>query len=248
MSDQIRWDEYVSGGYCIVKAAPREDWLGEGLLPETILSASGRLCPSIPNDWAIRWAGTTDGARLEDAAAFGLDGDQLEALMTWTDAAWSDRRLRWNNVLASPAVAREVVARFAQGCPDLHIIGLGLARPRAEQFPVAPPETCETGQCCNRGLPGVYETLALRQPLADGGQLLGFEVLGYSHDATPPCSWLCNSLHEPVARELGIKPSGMGLIDTEADAQKVTDYCNRDDVPSEPVTWHPWLIVEYPLQ
>ena len=246
MSDHVRWDEYVSGGYCIVQAVPREDWLGEGLLPEMILSASGCRCSSIPDSWAIRWTSMTDEGRLEDAAEFGLDGDGLEALMTWTDAAWADERLRWSNVLASPAVAREVVERFVPDCPDLHLIGLGLARPRAEQFPVAPPEMCETGQCCKRGLPGVYETLALRQPLVEGGQPLGFELLGYSHDATPPCSWLCNSLHQPVAKALDIKPNAAGFIDTEADAQKVADYCNRDDVPSEPVTWHPWLIVEYP--
>lgn len=239
-------NDYVCGGYAVIKAVPRPDWLDGPLLPPKILSASGHLCASIPEVWAIRWANRTDEARLEDATEFGLDGDGLEALMTWTDAAMDDQ-LRWSNVLVSPAVAREVVARFAPGCPDLHIIGLGLAPSHAEQFPATPPETCETGQCCKRGLPGTYETLALGQPLAEGGQPLGFELLGYMEDATPPFSWLCNNLHEPVAEALDIKPNAAGFIDTEADAQKVADYCNRDDVPSEPVTWHPWLIVEYSL-
>ena len=243
----MSFSEYICGGYVVVKAGLRPDWLDGALLPEKIVSASGGLCASIPADWAIRWTGMTDEGRLEDAAAFGLDADGLEALMTWTDAAWQDRRLRWNNVLASPEVAREVVSRFAPNCPDLHLIGLALARENAEQFPTAPPEACETGQCCKMGLPGTYETLALRQPLAGGGRPLGFELLGYSHHATPPCSWLCNCLHKPVAEELGIRPNAAGFIDTEADAAKAADYCNRDDVPSEPVTWFPWLIVGYDL-
>ena len=239
--------EYVCGGYAVIKADPRPDRLDGPLLPAKFLSASGCLCSSIPETWAIRWTSMTDEVRLEGAAEFGLDADGLEALMTWTDEAWADQRLRWNNVLSSPAVAREVVTRFVPDCPDLYIIGLGLPRPRAERFPTPPPETGDTGQCCKMGLPGVYETLALRQPLADGGQPLGFELLGYMEDATPPCSWLCNSLHQPVAEALNIRPNAAGFIDTEADAEKVADHCNRDDVPSEPVVWHPWLIVEYPL-
>ncbi len=250
MPDNVRLDEYISGGYYIVKAMPRPDWKSADLLPAKIISASGDMCPSIPDAWAIRWTDRTQASRLEDAAMFGLSPDELELLLAWTDEAWSDNRLRWTNVLSTPEVARDVATRFVAGGLDVHILGISVRREHAAHFPAVPDEQvdeCESGGCRKNGLPGVYETLALGEPPAEGGRRLGFELLGFMMDAPPPFSWLANDLEAPVADELRIRPSVDGFIATEADARKAADYCNRDDVPSEPVHWLPWLIVEYDL-
>ena len=240
--------DFVFGGTILVRAFPAPDWLAGPLLPETILSASGCLCASVPDTWAIRWAWPSEAERLEQAAAFGLTADQLEALTSWTDAAWDDHRLRWPSVLSSPDVARDLAEQFLADQADLHILGLGLPLEHVERFSVAPTGQCEGGTCCSVGSPGVYETLSLRQRLPEGGRILGYEILAYLNDAPPPCSWLCNSLHGPAAEALGITPNAAGFIESHAEAQAAADFCNRDDVPSEPAFWAPWAIVEYPLR
>ena len=237
--------DFVCGGYAIIKSYPRPDWLGEGLLPETILSASRCFCEAFPNsDFMSR--GAPENILRKAAATFGIDAEQIAALLDWSEQRSHSGEIVWPYWFASLHTGREFAERFSPAAEGLHLIGIAIhsslappvvqalfkpVQPFGDFPPIAPPTTSET--------------IERAEPLAPGGESLGFEVLGM--DCDPFHSWLCGSLHGPVAEVLGIRPNAAGFIETADDAQAVADYCNRDDVPSEPVFWVPWAIVEYPM-
>ncbi|MFB7475909.1 hypothetical protein [Kitasatospora sp. NPDC056184] len=77
---------------------------------------------------------------------------------------------------------------------------------------------------------------------AAGGHELGWEVLGY--DCGMIHSWLCNSLHQDAARELGVTADERGLLPSRQPAERLAAWANaRDD--TKPVTWFPAALVEW---
>ena len=94
------------------------------------------------------------------------------------------------------------------------------------------------------GPAGVTELLERREFLAQGGTTLGYELLGM--DVPPLTSWVVNALPLLVQDRLRISVNENGLIDSFQDAARAAEFISSPDVPSEPFSWTPWLIVEYP--
>ena len=164
--------------------------------------------------------------------------------MDWATNQEKASQLLWPNVLVSLATARELLERFMPDRQDLRLLGIALAEQHVPTFLASLAPDCPSGACPRIGLPGVCQALERTEALPDGGEVLGFEILGMA-DAPPFHSWLCNGLHELTAKELGIRPNARGFIDGQADVEKVAEFCNRPDTPGEPTSWGAWRIVEY---
>ncbi|MFJ8474459.1 hypothetical protein [Kitasatospora sp. NPDC094011] len=78
--------------------------------------------------------------------------------------------------------------------------------------------------------------------VAEGGDGIGWEVLGYDHGLLH--SWLCNDLYRDAVRELGVETGERGLLPGPDAAERVAAWANaRDD--TKPVTWVPALLMEW---
>jgi len=143
----------------------------------------------------------------------------------------SPRMQDWTDTFESVTAAREARDRLFQAEPDLRILGMGLPDELASSFPADPSR---------------HEAVlfARRQPLAPGGQLLGFEPLSVA-DGAPGCSWLCNALETHCADALGIRPNGAGMLDSLEEARRCCAEIEREEVGAEPGPWLPFAVVDY---
>jgi hypothetical protein len=149
-------------------------------------------------------------------------------------------------VIFSVDVARRAANDHLSDQRDLVLYGLALHRGMVGGFLAG---SKLQGRISPAG--AVLDAMAIRDMMTRGcdvaspAQILGFEILGFEGDSFH--SWLCNGLERDAADNLGIRPNDAGFISSPADAIRVAEYCNRDDVGSEPVLWLPWLAVEYDL-
>ncbi|WP_223183753.1 MULTISPECIES: hypothetical protein [unclassified Streptomyces] len=80
------------------------------------------------------------------------------------------------------------------------------------------------------------------QEVAEGGQKLGWEVLGY--DCGLLHTWLCNDLYEDGRLHLGVDTDERGLLPDRQTALRVAAWANsRRD--TKPVTWFPGTLIEW---
>lgn len=92
---------------------------------------------------------------------------------------------------------------------------------------------------------GLYEPVLLPalespRPLAEGGRLLGWEVLGY--DVGTLETWLCRDLHRDAVAELGVRTGPEGLLTDRAQAERVAAWAvERGD--TEPVVWFAGAVI-----
>ena len=95
---------------------------------------------------------------------------------------------------------------------------------------------------------GVSKVVRGGQPLAAGGQALGYELLSYDQNIND--SWLCSGIERDMADQFGIRPNAHGLIATLDEAMQVYDWIAEDEQRghrAEPEPYYPWLLVDYPL-
>ena len=69
--------EIVSGGIYVVQLLARPQGLGEGLLPERILTLSECLTELFPNTWALDWVSCEEAERLVSAAKLGIGAEPV---------------------------------------------------------------------------------------------------------------------------------------------------------------------------
>ena len=94
--------------------------------------------------------------------------------------------------------------------------------------------------------PGVSQTLTEGNPPAPGGTLLGWDVLGTEYGGLLDHSWLCGSIQDAVAEDLGIVPNDLGLLNTLAEAAAVVRWIDDGDgMRGEPASWFPWQVLRY---
>ena len=231
---------YVSGGFYVTKRVKRSAWTSKDLLPDRLFSASGCICTFVPDTWCIEWA---QKPHTEDThRAFNLTTDQLHGLTGWVTPRLGES-IGWPNVCFSLDVAREMVGSYLGQAEPVVVFELGLHRALVGAFgEAAEPPPPQPG-FAPLGRAGVYEAVLKETRLAQGGTPLGFEPLQF--DRAPGCSWLCNGLEAVAHDELGIAPNAYGFIDTFEQARVVVDHISRDDVPSEPGLWVPWLVLEH---
>ena len=237
--ERLPTSQYVSGGYFLAKYADRAEPMSADLLPARILSASNCIA-DIPDAWAVKWANYKETNRKEEAAKFGIAPEMLPDVIDWVTSGLESQKIGWPVVFYSLETARKFAENFLPHDSDLALLGIGLESELAALLlrEEKPPE--------NHGTPGIYEALRRGLSLEVGGEVLGFEVLGYEWGGFH--SWLCNGLEVDSYREFNIRPNGYGFISNLEDAVKSAEYASREEVGAEPALWQPWLVVKYPMK
>jgi hypothetical protein len=223
-------NNYVSGGYYIVKAIPRPSDLSE-ILPENLLTLSNCFTTVMRELIQLQWDNYADvqEAIVEEATDFGIEQSQIPDLVSWVKAQHNTHYHVFTQV-ESPLELRE---RFIRDL-SAHVIGIGLHESLLDSFRM------QVTKDINNGL-GLVELIDEKRPVAEGGKPLGFEPLGF--EATKFHSWLCHYAPNEIHKKFGIRPNRLGLIDQLEDACQVNDYLLRTG--AEPAIWEPWLLVGY---
>jgi hypothetical protein len=139
----------------------------------------------------------------------------------------------------SPEAANRFANRFLMDFGNLHLIGVGLPRELEEKNWHEEPTK-------GQEVYGISKRIELHLPLAEGGRVLGFEVISFEYGSFRH-SWLCNYLHYEIHKLFGIRAGQYGLLQKEADARQIYEWIEEDDRRAEPVPYDYWLLVDYPL-
>lgn len=218
--------DHLAGGYLLVRSSRGSPpWMPHGFGVTRAISASEELVPAFPRP---TWGGDFDAL----ATKFGLGVDERAAAGKRADELFDAGRLGWPNVFVDRADATEFRQSFASGREDVVVLGIGLV----EQHAAASLEGIVRS--------GVTERLERRGALEKDGRALGYELLGL--DVPPLVSWAVNHLPALVHDRLAIPVNEDGLIASFDDACSAAELISRPEVPSEPLRWWPWLLVEYP--
>lgn len=234
--------DFVAGGYFLLKSVPRLMWMASDLLPDSILSLSECISPSVQIYWGWHENGQAE------ARQFGIPESKLAGLRDWLTLG---ERAHFSNVFYSVSAAQEFAAEFLEGIPHVHLLGIGLPRGLVNEFLSDNPQTVYNA---NEGKHepaeyGINALLRKAEPLSPGGQVLGYEVLSYSYAIGH--SWLCSGLERDMHTLFGIRPNARGFIDTYEQAIQVYKWIAEDEQKghrAEPEPYYPWLVVEYPLK
>jgi hypothetical protein len=103
------------------------------LIPGKVLSASGCICDSFPDDWAIEWASVSNEERSNAAAAFGISSADLPTVVAWATEAFSND-FGWQDAFYRLDAARKARARFLPDDLEAVIFGLGLHEADVQDF------------------------------------------------------------------------------------------------------------------
>jgi hypothetical protein len=242
----VNRSSFLSAGFFLSTRVPRPTYGTPELLPETILSASGCICPFVPETWAIAWCSHSRPERASQALRFGLSEDSIDTLISSVTAIISDEsNYGFPNVCFSNEAAVALVQTALPLIPGLVLFELGLHEEYVDIFckeaapPVSPPGFAPVGEN------GVLSAIRRNTHLSRTGRLLGFEPVVF--DAALSCSWLCNGLERDVAAILDVRPNEQGFLPDLESARRAVTYISRPDVGAEPGLWLPWLLVEHPL-
>ncbi|NDJ79370.1 MAG: hypothetical protein GYB65_24230 [Chloroflexi bacterium] len=230
MSDMDLSDCY-SGGYFLLRAGnPGWEQLKSEFLPDQFVSLSECFSPKLSVGW-----GWTPGCP-ECALKFGIPRERLDDFTVWCRREYETDMDVWS-MFYSTASARRFFNRFLSHTTNLYIIGAGL-----------PHEFEETNwrEQSEDEIHGVEKRIEQHLPMEQGGEVLGFEVVGYTHNDFD-CTWLCSHLHEEMFRLFGIRPNQYGLLDHYEDARKIYDWITEDPKRAEPIGYDIWLLASYPL-
>jgi hypothetical protein len=181
---------------------------------------------------------------------FGITEDELDGAMAWADANFQVAFGVWD-VFYTFDDARNAARSHLRSSADLDVWGVGLHRSLVKDFCMAAAPPPRQPGHAPLGASGVYTTSCVRgAPLADGGTILGHEILivdfGYTFNS-PESRHMVGP--ERFA-EAGIAPNEHGLIDSFDDA---LSFCRiiEPGLPHEQdlseTTFVPWLIVRYGL-
>jgi hypothetical protein len=225
--------DFVAGGYLLcLPWEPPSGERTEGKLPSKVLTASDCLSVIGPGPWGFSWVNDDADER------FGISVDRLGELATWLDAQMKAGGFGWPSLFLDLTTARAFLQLFR---PTSHPHLIGLALPASGVAAVLADEPDREGVGTN----GYVVGLRKGQPLAAGGTIRGYEILGEKCGAFH--SWHCNCLASLVQSELGVGVNEYGLIDDYQSAVRATELVRSPATGAEPIRWDMWLIAEYPV-
>ncbi|HEX9056872.1 MAG TPA: hypothetical protein VF818_05005 [Ktedonobacterales bacterium] len=241
---QFGQEPYCSAGYVITRPiSVSANVAGQEATP--IFSLSPHFAPFafVPDQWALDWMSFSDDERRQAAAAFGITPALLPVVIDWVTThfvRFHDGEMAWRDVFNTLAAARTFIKHFLVQCSDLVLLGIGVPQGSIPAFLNA-----------NRPEPGIasfgyYDLLQRCEPLASGGELLGFEVVGLGPEAL--YSWRCNGWEQIASQDLGIFLGRYGLLRTLDEGLRAAAHRYPPNTEDEVAAlWQPWLVVRYPL-
>jgi hypothetical protein len=230
MLESIDTHDYVSGGYFLVKRLSRPQDVGH-LMPDFFVTLSACFMEIAPDIWADAGYNVHDDERAAEAHKFGIPATAVPALVNLFTQGVGMHHL--TNAFPSLGVAQA----FYRYCADktlVALLGIGIERS------LIPSLHTQLHDDANRGY-GLIERVNANIPLERGGEVLGYEPLGY--EATKFHSWLCHNAPVEAYNRYGVRPNRSGFIDSFADAVRVTR--NLKATGAETAIWEPWLVVQY---
>jgi hypothetical protein len=234
----INLSDYVAGGYFITKYADEGFWKSE-LMPERVVSVSTCISKILEISW-----GWNTVEHKEEIESFGIDTAKLQQLRAWCGE-------KKPGALYTLEVAREFIAEFLPQKHDVLLVGVGLPNNLVGDFLqqnwhiVLDTNT----QVQSKDLWSIGYVLSGQKPLPEGGKPLGFEVISY-FASTFSDTWLCSLLEREMYELFNIRTNEYGLINSLEEARKVYEWIAEDKMQgkrAEPLPYHPWLLVQYPL-
>jgi hypothetical protein len=232
---KISLSDYALGGYVLVKAFDRPDWLSAPpLLPEKIIS----LSTCFKMRFEMNWAWSLDGGRLE-STSFGIPEEKFSTFYDWSTRDVSDAYGVFDDLKG----AREFVkAIFPSAEQSPSIVAVGLSQHLVARF-IEDQQTLEYPDW-------VVAILKENRSFPASGEVLGFEILSYDTGGIGH-SWLCSGLQTDMHEEFSIYPNEYGLIGTLPEALQVYEWIFEDEQRghrAEPEPYYPWLLVRYPVE
>jgi hypothetical protein len=233
--------DYYLGGYYLVEGLPRPPQMAS-FLPEVLWTVSACICNVYPDAWAFPWVNTDPDRQAEEQARLGLSDTDYGHMQAWVNTTFNEQRFGWPNVWLDLASARQYYHHYLRSIVGIKLLAIALPAPYLEDALAASAPKPGMGE------DGVHQMLQLRRTLTEpeAEHARGFEVLGIDLGGTFH-TFLCNYLEVPYRDELGLTFNHNGLLASLADAQRASEYTNLDSTAAEPVSWHPWLVVEYSL-
>lgn len=190
---------------------------------------------SLLGQWAVSYVEMAPEERWNDAAARGVAGHDIAAIMAWLDP----HRLKdyqWPNVFMSLACAHAFCAAFTHVTHDSVIVGLGLAPADRDALLAASPSASETG---------VYTLLERRVPLV-GGAPAGVDVLGFDDGWFYSWRHAWRLLGADPTTDAGVSFNRWGLVETSEDIATIMDVVTSEGDPFENESiWLPYHVVRY---
>jgi hypothetical protein len=175
-------DDYVSGGYYIVKAIPRPRDFSE-VLPSNLLTMSGCFTPVVRDAIQLQWDNyeNVKESIAEEARAFGIPQSDIPEWVRWAKAQHNANYLVFTEV--EPAL--ELRNRFITDA-STHVVGIGLHTSLFESF------ESQLFKDVNKGL-GLVELVEEKRPLQESGIFLAMSRWGsqelssiHGYVTTPP--------------------------------------------------------------
>jgi hypothetical protein len=228
-------DEYILGGYFIVKAASRGASMNPLLLPEKIVTVSDCICDILPGTWALSWV--TKHTAEQKLKKHFFKGD-FELLENWLTDLFDKGIYGWQGEFNSLDAAREFCERFLISKEDIYLLGIGLT---VDDAAILIEEEMPNGKTLKSM---ICKVLSKKETMLSEN-LLGFDVLGYEFDSFH--SYICNGLESDFYKRYGYEPNNYGLYDTFTEAKKSADYVMTGDIGAEPVLWQPWAVSRFDL-
>lgn len=220
---------FISGGYFLTKRVARPQDVTD-FAPDSIVTLSNCFTEIAPGTWADKAYNYEDNDRAAEASKFGIPRDDVPNLVDEFTKAVESNHI--TNLFPTLTIAEE----FYRCCADeaVVLLGIGLDASRVLSF------KAQLDDDVNRGY-GLIERVDANVPVASGGEVLGYEPLGFCGTAFH--SWLCHNAPADADKRFGIRPNRAGFIDSFSDAVRVTE--NLKATGAEPAIWEPWLVVQY---
>ena len=228
---------FVSGGYYVVQYATRGDSMSPTLLPPRFVTISNCLALHAIDTWTFAWTGDEPASRRKNAAKLGWDDDTLAQVTAWCTAVFDEGRTGYPDVFLTVDDALRFVERFLAARDDVLVIGLALDELSAAAF------VAEFAPDPRMGEPGASGALGANREPAPGGEVLGFDVLGW--DSGGCHSFVCNGLERAFFEKLRARANAFGLYDDETVATRCAELPGSPGVGAEPALWQAWRVTRY---
>jgi hypothetical protein len=224
--------DFICGGYFLTKPGPGS---AVTLSPEQV--------HFFPDSWAIAWTRQSDATRAESAAALGIPGSALPAVIQQVTDAFEDLFF-WPNVIPSVSHARRLLEMVPHS-NDWLIVGFGVSEEDSRSLLASNAPLPRQPGFAPTGSGGIFDVLAKRQPLEAGFLELGFDVLEISHGLLWHTS-LDFDLRGTKAYDGALNVDG--LLPSYPAAQRAARVLTSSLGRGNPSTVTPALIVRYCIQ